>query len=153
MLREVFENNPNIVINTDIDGILCGIILCNFCDCKVAGFSNSKDTVWLRSDVKSVYEPVYIDMFVPRNDVYCVDQHIVSVNDRHHEMFVASGTKINPQLDRHRIFQKWDYTYKYPFGAVHYIIAMLEQEGVNIDYPLLKNIVDTKFNIRLGDIL
>ena len=153
MLRKVFEHNPNIVINTDIDGILCGVLLCNYCGCKVAGFSNSKDTVWLRNDIKSVYEPVYIDMFVPRKDVYCIDQHIVSVNDQHHDFFVASGTKINPQLDRHRVFQKWDYTYKYPFGTVHYIIAMLEKEGLIIDYPSLNKVVDKKFCIRLGDLL
>ena len=152
-LRKLFEKNFDIIINTDIDGILSGIILSKYCGCKVAGFSNSKETVWLRDDVKSVYDPVYIDMFVPRLNVFCVDQHIVSVNNRHHDIFVASGTKINPQLDRHRIFQKWDYTYKYPFGAVHYIIAMLEKEGINIDYPPLNNIVDDRFGIRLGDLL
>ena len=152
-LTELFLHNPDIIINTDIDGILCGVILCNYCGCKVAGFSNSKETVWLRDDIKSVYEPVYIDMFVPRGDVYCIDQHIVSVNDKHHDMFASLGTKINPQLDRHRIFQKWDYTYKYPFGAVHYIIAMLEKEGIKIDFPNLINIVDSKYEIRLGDLL
>lgn len=115
MLKDLFRENKNIVINTDIDGILSGIILCKYCGCKVAGFSNSKETVWLRDDVKSVYDPVYIDIFVPNKDVWCVDQHIVSVNDKHHDMFVSAGTKINPQLDRHRIFQKRDYTYKYPF--------------------------------------
>lgn len=152
-LQEVFAKNKNIIINTDIDGILSGIILCNYCGCKVAGFSNSKETVWLCDNITSVYEPVYIDMFVPRNNVYCVDQHIVSVNDVHHDIFVALGTKMNPQFDRHRIFKKWDYTYKYPFGAVHYIIAMLEKEGVKIDFPDLTMIVDNELGIRLGDLL
>lgn len=153
MFSEIFNNNPNIIINTDIDGILSGVILCKYCGCKVAGFSNSKETVWLSDDLKSVYEPVYIDMFVPRSDVYCIDQHIVSVNDKHHDNFISLGTKINPQLDRHRIFQKWDYTYKYPFGAVHYIIAMLEKEGIKIDYPDLLGVVDSSLGIRLGDLL
>lgn len=152
-LTTLFSKNPNIIINTDIDGILSGAILCKYCGCKIAGFSNSKETVWLRDDIKSVYEPVYIDMFVPRNDVWCIDQHIVSVNDEQHDLFVASGTKINPQLDRHRIFQKWDYTYKYPFGAVHYIIAMLEKEGVKVDFPELTKVVDATYDIRLGDLL
>ena len=152
-LIDLFKHNPNIIINTDIDGILSAAILCKYCGCKVAGFSNSKETVWLRDDIQSVYDPVYIDMFVPRKDVWCIDQHIVSVNDDHHNLFVAAGTKINPQLDRHRIFQKWDYTYKYPFGAVHYIITMLEKEGISVDYPELTTIVDNSYGIRLGDLL
>lgn len=153
MLKEIFEKNPNIIINTDIDGILSGIILCHYCGCQVAGFSNSKETVWLREDIKSVYEPVYIDMFVPRRDVWCVDQHIVSVNDEHHDLYASYGTKINPQLDRHRIFQKWDYIYKYPFGCVHYIIAKLESEGIEVTLPTLGKIADSKFNVNIGDLV
>ena len=153
MLSELFTRNPNIIINTDIDGILSGVILCKYCGCKIAGFSNSKETVWLRDDIESVYDPVYIDMFVPRKDVWCIDQHIVAVNDDHHDLFVSAKTKISPQLDRHRIFKKWDYTYKYPFGTVHYIIAMLEKEGVKVSYPDLSKIVDVETGVRLGDLL
>lgn len=153
LLTSLFKENPNIIINTDIDGILSGVILCHYCGCKVAGFSNSKETVWLRDGMASVYEPVYIDMFVPRSDVWCIDQHIIAVNDKHHDSYVAVGTKINPQLDRHRIFQKWDYTYKYPFGAVHYIITMLEKEGITVEYPNLLTVVDEALGIRLGDLL
>lgn len=152
-LTELFKQNPEIIINTDIDGILSGIILCHYCGCKVAGFSNSKETVWLKRGISSVYEPVYIDMFVPRKDVWCVDQHIIAVNDTHHSLFVNARTKISPQIDRHRIFQKWDYTYKYPFGCVHYIIAMLEKEGLHIDFPDLQKVVDSSLGIRLGDLL
>lgn len=152
-LSSLFSKKPNIIINTDIDGILSGVVLCKYCGCKVAGFSNSKETVWLRDDIQSVYDPVYIDMFVPHKDVWCIDQHIVAVNNEHHDMFVNCGTKISPQLDRHRIFQKWDYTYKYPFGAVHYIITLLEKEGIKVDLPSLKTVVDSVYGIRLGDLL
>ena len=152
-LTELFKINPNIIINTDIDGILSGIFLCHYCGCKVAGFSNSKETVWLREDVESVYSPVYIDMFVPRQDVWCIDQHIVSVSHTHHGKFISYGTKISPQLDRCRIFEKKDYIYKYPFGSIHYIIAMLEKEGIKIELPDLCKMVDTNLDIRLGDLL
>lgn len=152
-LRDLFIAHPDIIINTDIDGILSGVFLSHYCGCKVAGFSNSKDTVWLRDGINSVYDPVYIDMFVPRPDVWCVDQHIVSVNGRHHDRFVAAGTKLSPQLDRHRVFERNDYKSKYPFGAVHYIIARLENEGVKVDLPDLHTVVDARLNIRLGDLL
>ena len=45
MLRELFEKNKNIVINSDIDGFLSGMILQKYFGCKVVGFSNSW---WLR---------------------------------------------------------------------------------------------------------
>ena len=38
--------NQNVIINTDIDGILSGLILHNFLNCEIVGFSNSWDTVW-----------------------------------------------------------------------------------------------------------
>lgn len=152
-LTELFSQNPNIIINTDIDGIMSGVILCHYCGCRIVGFSNSKETVWLADGVDDVYSPVYIDMFVPRRNVFCIDQHIVSVNDDHHDKFVGFGTKFNPQFDEHRVFEAWDYKYKYPFGAVHYIIARLESEGITIDYPSLDTIVDANLRIRLGDLL
>lgn len=34
MLQELFAKNKNIVINTDIDGILSGLLLVKYCDCK-----------------------------------------------------------------------------------------------------------------------
>lgn len=40
MLRDIFANNKNIVINTDIDGFLCGMVLQKYFDCNVVGFSN-----------------------------------------------------------------------------------------------------------------
>lgn len=152
-LRELFKENPNIIINTDIDGILSGIILSHYCNCKVVGFSNSKETVWLKNGFESIFDPVYIDMFVPEPRVWCVDQHIVSVSDKHHDFFVATGTKFSPQFDEHRIFRSWDYKYKYPFGAVHYIISSLEKEGIHISFPDLHIVVDEQLGIRLGDLL
>ena len=45
MLKEIFNRNPNIIINTDIDGILSGVILVKYCNCRIVGFTNSKDCV------------------------------------------------------------------------------------------------------------
>jgi len=60
-IKELFEKNKNIVINSDIDGFLCGMILQKYFGCRVVGFSDSRDTVWLAPEVSDIDAPVYID--------------------------------------------------------------------------------------------
>lgn len=54
MLKELFERNKNIVINTDIDGFLCGMILQKYYGCKVVGFSNSRETIWIKDGIDDI---------------------------------------------------------------------------------------------------
>ena len=65
-LSEFFEKaqTKDIVINTDIDGFLSGMILQKYYGCRVVGFSNSSESIWLCPEIKSIYEPIYIDIFV-----------------------------------------------------------------------------------------
>ena len=46
MIEKLKQNNK-IIINSDIDGVISGLLLTNFCNCEVVGFSNSADGVWL----------------------------------------------------------------------------------------------------------
>lgn len=62
MLKEIFEKNKDIVINTDIDGFLCGMILQKYYGCRVVGFSNSRETIWLISEIEDINAPIYIDI-------------------------------------------------------------------------------------------
>lgn len=144
MLKELFEQNMNIVINTDIDGFLCGMILQKYYGCRIVGFSDSRDTVWLIPEISDIDSPIYIDLYVARPNVICIEQHIIAFNSEHHNTIKSFGTKINPNLDRCRTFvgdMGSDYYHKYPFGTVHYVIALMAREGINVDLPdLSKNI-------------
>ena len=132
------KNNSKIIVNTDIDGIFSALVLHNFLGCEIAGFCNSAETVWIdQSKIASIYDGVYIDMFVPRADVVCIDQHIVAVDEEHYRAIAALGTKFNPNLDNPRFhLPSSSYYLKYPFGTVHYIIAHLEKNGLNLDLQL-----------------
>ena len=149
MLKELFEQNKNIVINTDIDGFLCGMILQKYYGCRVVGFSDSRDNVWLIPEVNDIDSPIYIDLYVARRNVICIEQHIVSYDRAHHEEIKSYHTKINPNLDRNRTFvgdMDNDYYHKYPFGTVHYIIALMAQEGITVELPdLAKEYTTNKF--------
>ena len=155
MLKELFEKNPYIIINTDIDGILSGIILCKYCNCKIVGFTNSKDSVWLADDYDDLYKYVYIDMFVTNDETICIDQHVVAVNDSHMHSIIKLGNKFSPQSADSRnlrVFSSKGFKCKYPFGTVQYIIAQLESEGVKISLPDLNTSVPDS-DIKIGDLL
>ncbi len=138
MLKELFDKNKNIIINTDIDGFLCGMILQKYYGCKVVGFSNSRETIWVSPEIKDIYSPIYVDLFVKKPNVVCIEQHIIAFNRQHHNEILGYGTKINPNIDRERTFvgdMQSDYFHKYPFGTVHYLIALMAKEGVQVELP------------------
>ncbi len=140
MLKELFSKKKEIIINTDIDGFLCGEILRHYYGCRIVGFSNSKKEIWVTPDVKSIYDPVYIDLYVARPDVVCIEQHIISKDKAHHLQIEKMGTKINPNVERGRTFvgdYTGDYYHKYPFGTVHYIITLMAREGIDVELPNL----------------
>lgn len=151
-LRDLFAKNPNIIINTDIDGILSGVLLVKYLGCRIVGFSNSQDKVWLADDHDDLYKHVYIDMFVTDDRVLCVDQHIVAINAEHQQRIIQSGTKYSPQIEGNRIFTKKDFENKYPFGTTQYIIASLEEEGITVELPPLTTSVPNS-NIKVGDLV
>lgn len=137
-LKEIFAKNKNIIINTDIDGILSGAILQKYYGCKIVGFSNSKDIIWLHPKLKDIYKPTYIDLYVNRPDVICIEQHIISFDKKHHSRIKKYGTKINPNIERNRTFvgdMKGGYKQKYPFGTIHYLMALMAKEGIQVELP------------------
>ena len=138
-LSEIFSKNKNIVINSDIDGILSGIILNKYYGCEIVGFSNSKEAVWLKPGI-GVYDPVYIDLYVVNPDVICIEQHIIATDANHLQQLKNLGTKLNPNLDRGKVFTD-DYYHKYPFGTVHYLITLMEEEGIKVDLPNLDEVI------------
>ena len=156
-MTEALKKNNKIIINTDIDGIFSALILHHYLNCEIAGFCNSVDTVWIdKTRMASIYDGVYIDMFVPRKEVICIDQHIVAADAEHCRLIRSSGVKFNPNLDRPRFHTpSASYYLKYPFGTVHYIIACLEKDGWNIELPpdhaIRQNLSFTDLLLRADD--
>ncbi|MCR4694405.1 MAG: hypothetical protein K5773_03665 [Pseudobutyrivibrio sp.] len=136
-LSEFFEKagTKDIVINTDIDGFLSGILLQEYYGCKVVGFSNSREYIWLSPEVENILDPVYLDIFINRKDAYCIDQHVVAYDKNHLNEIKSWGTKLNPNLDlSERTYSgdlgtKANYYKKYPFGTVHYLISLMAEDG------------------------
>ena len=146
----LLQKNKKIIVNTDIDGVLSAFVLCKFCGCEIVGFSNSDDRVWWRKDkIGSIYDGVYIDMYVPRKDVVTIDQHIIAYDEEELHTIASFGTKINPNLENPRTFTPGEsYKYKYPFGTVHYLLAILGAAGITVQFDL-NRLVDLPESNRL----
>ncbi len=121
---------------------MSGLLLQRFAGCEIVGFSNSDNTVWINQNrINSIYDAVYIDMFVADPRVVCIDQHIVSCDDFHWGKINTNPNKINPNitLSRHHTPMK-SYRTRYPLGVLHFIIALLEKEGIQLDLKVNTNI-------------
>ncbi len=144
------KNKP-IVINTDLDGMISGLLLKKYLGCEIVGFSNSAEKIWLQTDFSDFKNVCFVDMFVANPDIICIDQHIISVDKKHHQILKNNPNKINPNLLNSRFFLPDNsYYYKYPFGTVHFIIALLEKKGFDLSgINLLKKL----HNITLIDLI
>ncbi len=136
---DLLKSKNKIIINSDIDGVLSGIILQNYLGCEIVGFSNSDDKIWINSNqIEHQKEVTFIDIFITHPQLACIDQHIVSVNQKHNETLKNNPLKINPNVIRGRYFvPKESYYKKYPFGTLHFIISALERVGQKLDLDLL----------------
>lgn len=153
---DLLKRNNKIIINTDIDGVLSGFVLCKYCGCEIVGFSNSAQYVWWRKDkISSIYDAVYIDMYVPRKDVLTIDQHIIAYDADTLSSIASLGSKMNPNIDNPRTFlPNSSYYLKYPFGTIHYILSKLGKVGIEVLFDL-ERVVDDKHGcpLNIADII
>lgn len=144
--------NQKCIVNTDLDGIFSGLILHNTLNWEIVGFCDSAESIWIdKNRCNNLKECTFIDMFVHPEDIRCIDQHIISVDEEHINLLSQNKNKLNPNLINKRSFlPNKSYYKKYPFGTVHFIIAWLERNGVNVEIDLLNNVSD---DIKIADLL
>ncbi len=149
---KLFEKNNKIIINSDIDGVLSGLFLKQYCNCEIVGFSNSANKVWINQrKINSIYDAIYVDMYVADPAVTCIDQHIIGLNPEHNAKLSENQRKLNPNLLLSRSHTPAAvYRNKYPLGTVHFIIAALEKEGLNLALQLGKEVSN---GIKLIDLI
>lgn len=136
--------NKAIIINSDLDGIISGLFLHKFLNCKIVGFTNSKEYVWFNEGLNIPYaEVVFVDIFIANPEVVCIDQHIISANRNHYNRLEGNENKLNPNLLNERFHAPTkSYIAKYPFGTAHFILALIENKGIDTASINLKNIVE-----------
>ena len=73
----IFTKNKKCIVNTDLDGILSGMLLQYFLNWEVVGFSSCcgkpTDELWLKDKNINLKECIFIDLPVCKNDYYVID--------------------------------------------------------------------------------
>jgi hypothetical protein len=86
---------------------------------------------------------VFEDIFIANPEVVCIDQHIISANRDHHNTLEGNENKLNPNLLNPRFYSPSKlYRTKYPFGTAHFILALIENTGIDSTSINLNNIVE-----------
>lgn len=133
-LINIFEENKKCIINADLDGILSGMFLQNFLDWEIVGFSSCSgkqdDELWLFNPIEDITKCVFVDLPVWGEEYSTIDQHFVAYDDESIKKYCDDKNKINPNIIRKKVFKtKGQYSQKYPFGTVHFLLAVLENIG------------------------
>lgn len=149
----LFKKDRKCIINADLDGLLSGLILNKFLNWEIVGFSScsgkSSDELWLCDPNEDISECIFVDLPVYLKSYSTIDQHFVAFDKESVENYKNHKNKINPNIMRERVLKTEtdtsEYTMKYPFGTVHFIIAILENMKIideNYKFPLDKELDD-----------
>lgn len=130
--RWVTEKNRKCIISPDSDGFLCGLLMSNFLGWEVVGFYDGK--ILLVKDGVDYHDCSFLDIEINRSNIGSIGNHLVEYNRD-----ISAGNNnfdqcIQPNMlrgfDGKKTFQR-----KYPFGAIHLLLGILEKAGVVGDLP------------------
>ena len=144
ILNDFFQKNKKINVNVDNDGILSSIVLKKLYDCEIYGFNNNDKIIIHEKDTK--YEDLtYIDICIGYPTIKSLDQHCVSVSEKHNNMLKENTNKINPNVEFDIVWE--NYTNKFPFSTLIYILTKADGEGKDLSFIDLKRPITSKFTL------
>lgn len=119
------------IINSDLDGILSGLLLHHFCGTEIVGFCDSGSFVWKKEGI-AWEECTFIDMFVvPENTVtYC--NHMIAVDEQHANTLFWNTCKNNPNVDMQTRTFIGSYNAKFALSTFFYLVAILDNRGTGV---------------------
>ena len=76
-LKSIFVKNQKCIVNSDLDGLLSGMLLREFLNWKIVGFSSCAgkpdDEIWLKNDNIKINECVFVDLPVAVKNITIID--------------------------------------------------------------------------------
>lgn len=158
-IKKIFIPNRKCIINADLDGILSGMLLQHFLNWDVVGYSSCcgkpDDELWLKDKYEDLKECVFVDLPVCTPELSVIDQHFVAFDYKSINKYNSELNKVNPNVMRKKVFKnensRCEYTQKYPFGTVHFILAVLENLKI-IDEKYVFNFKKKIDNFDLADL-
>ena len=126
------EKGRKCILSPDSDGFLCALLVTNVLDWEVAGFYDGK--VLIVKDGVDYHDCVFLDMEINRSGIGSIGNHLVEYNlgleveNRNFDQCVQPN--ILRGFDGKKAFQR-----KYPFGAVHLLLGILQEGGAISELP------------------
>jgi hypothetical protein len=126
------EKNRKCILSPDSDGFLCALLITNILDWEVAGFYDGK--ILIVKDGVDYHDCVFLDMEINRSGVGSIGNHLIDYNLRieieNHNFDQCVQPNMLRGFDGKTAFQR-----KYPFGAVHLLIGILQEGGFISELP------------------
>ena len=124
------------IVNTDLDGLLSGLLLHHFLGTEIVGFCDSGEYVWKKEGV-AWEDCTFIDMYVPLSgiDTYC--NHMIAVDKQHAKTLFGNPHKNNPNVDISTRYFLGEYPRKFALSTFFYLVALLEEAGFCVSRDLI----------------
>lgn len=120
------------ILSPDSDGFLCGLLVTNFLNWEVAGFYDGK--ILISKSGVDFNECIFLDVEINRRGVGSIGNHLVEFNRNlvinNHNFGECIQPNILRGFDGKTAFQR-----KYPFGAIHLLLGILQESGVIENLP------------------
>ena len=125
----IVKENQDCILSPDIDGILCGLFTSHYLGWNIKGFYDGK--YLLLDNTKKAKECIFLDMEILRNDIRSVGHHlnIHMLNNPPADYHEKMSNCLNPNLIRGFDRRKGTLGRKYPLGAIHLLMYILENHS------------------------
>lgn len=126
------QKDQNCVLSPDIDGLLCGLFVSHYLNWRIQGFYDGK--FLLLDKNTQVKNCIFLDMEILRKGIRSVGHHmnIHQLKNPPADYFEKMAHCANPNLIRGFDRRRDTLGRKYPLGAIHFLMYVLENHSPGI---------------------
>lgn len=119
----IIEENQDVVLSPDSDGLLCGLLMSNLLNWNIVGFYDGK--ILILKNGLSAKNCIFLDMEIFRKDVKSLGQHMV-LFDKNKKPDKWNNFSECIQANNLRNYDfKNNFPLKYPFASIHLLLGIL----------------------------
>ncbi|HJH30741.1 MAG TPA: hypothetical protein C5S50_00770 [Methanosarcinaceae archaeon] len=117
----LWEDNLDMIVHNDFDGLLSAYLLHHFNNWNIIGFYDLKN-IWYskHKNIDDLHNAIWVDLDISKPYVRSIGHHILKLNNNQQAPYLKHS--LNPNLIRN--VTQLNFGTKYPMGTCHLIIAL-----------------------------